>query len=243
MRRRERLDVAAARLGRVRTFPDAEPGTADIRGPWRYLLWMAGRHRRALALDCVWNMMWVGGQVLTPAAIGEAINAGLIARNQTALVWWGLAVLGLGVVQALSAMFVERYELAVRVGSGYQTIQLITRQACDLGATVGRRLSTGDLVTVGVSDINLIGAALEVGARGVGGAVGFVVVAVLMLAASWQVGLLVLVAVPVILFISTRLGRTLRSWQAQVRARQRDLTDQAVDIMAGLRVLRGLGGE
>ncbi len=227
----------------MRTFPDAEPGTADIRGPWRYLLWMAGRHRRALALDCVWNMMWVGGQVLTPAAIGEAINAGLIARNQTALVWWGLAVLGLGVVQALSAMFVERYELAVRVGSGYQTIQLITRQACDLGATVGRRLSTGDLVTVGVSDINLIGAALEVGARGVGGAVGFVVVAVLMLAASWQVGLLVLVAVPVILFISTRLGRTLRSWQAQVRARQRDLTDQAVDIMAGLRVLRGLGGE
>ena len=172
--------------------------TADIRGPWSYLLWMAARQRRALALDCVWNMMWVGGQVLTPAAIGAAVNSGLIARDQAALVWWGLAVLGLGVVQAVSAMFVERLELVVRAGSGYQTVRLITRKACELGATVGRRVSAGDLVTVGVSDINLIGAALEVGARGVGGVHGFVVDAVLMLVASWEVGLLELIAVPMI---------------------------------------------
>jgi ABC-type multidrug transport system fused ATPase/permease subunit len=64
-----------------------------------------------------------------------------------------------------------------------------------------------------------------------------------MLAASWQVGLLVLIAVPVILFITTRLSRTLRNRQNQVRARQRELTDEAVDIVRGLRVLRGFGGE
>jgi len=56
--------------------------------------------------------VWVGAQGLTPAAIGEAVNAGLIARDQTALTWWGLAVLGLGVVQALSAT--ERYTLWLR---------------------------------------------------------------------------------------------------------------------------------
>ena len=28
----------------MRTFPDADPGTPDIRGPWRYLLWMATSH-------------------------------------------------------------------------------------------------------------------------------------------------------------------------------------------------------
>jgi len=227
----------------VRSFPDADPGTPDTRGPWRYLLWMAGRHWRPLTADCVFNVAWVGGQALTPAAIGLAVNAGLVARDETALAWWGLAVLGLGVVQAVAAMFVERFEVVVRAGGGYQTLQLVTRQACDLGATVGRRVSAGDLVTVGVSDINLIGQALEVGARGVGGAVGFVVVAALMLASSWQVGLLVLIAVPVILFITTRLSRTLRSRQNRVRARQRELTDQAIDIVRGLRVLRGFRGE
>jgi ABC-type multidrug transport system fused ATPase/permease subunit len=204
---------------------------------------MAGSLWRALVIDCVFSMLWVSGQALTPAAIGQAVNAGLVARNQTALVWWGLAVLGLGVVQALSALVAERSEWVVRIGGGYRTMQFVTRQTCDLGTTVGGRVSAGDLVTVGVSDINLIGQALEVSARGVGGVVGFVIVAVLMLAASWQVGLLVLIAVPVILFISTRLSRTLRNRQSQVRARQRELADQALDIVRGLRVLRGLGGE
>jgi ABC-type multidrug transport system fused ATPase/permease subunit len=227
----------------LRTFPDADPGTPDIRGPWRYLLWMAVGHWRALLLACVSNALWVGALGLTPAVIGEAVNTGLVARDQKVLLWWGIAVLGLGIVSALSAMFAERSELSVRVGGGYQTMQFITHQACELGATVSRRVSAGDLVTVGVSDISLIGQALEVGARGAGGAVGFVVVAVLMLTASWQVGLLVLIAVPVILIITTRISRVQRSWQYRVRARQRELTDQAVDIVRGLRVLRGIGGE
>jgi ABC-type multidrug transport system fused ATPase/permease subunit len=202
---------------------------------------MAASHWRVLAADCVCNTFWVAGQGLTPYAIGAAVN-GLIAKDQTALTCWGVAVLGLGVVQALAAMLVERFEMRVRVEAGYQTMQFVTRQACDLGATVTRRASAGDLVTVGVSDINLIGEVLENGARGVGGVVAFTLVAVLMLIASWQVGLLVLIAVPVILLITTRLSRLMREQQGQVRERQRELADQAIDIVRGLRVLRGFGG-
>ncbi|HEY1628167.1 MAG TPA: ABC transporter ATP-binding protein, partial [Streptosporangiaceae bacterium] len=183
------------------------------------------------------------GQALTPTVIGEAVNAGLIDKDQTALTWWGMAVLGLGIVQALGAMLAERYEMKVRVRPGYETMRLVTRHACDLGATITRRVSAGDLVTVGGSDIVLIGQALEVATRGAGGVVAFAIVAVLMLTVSWQVGLLVLIAVPAIVFVTTRLSRTLRSRQAEVRARQRELNDQAVDIVRGLRVLRGFGGE
>jgi ABC-type multidrug transport system fused ATPase/permease subunit len=226
----------------VRTFPDAVAGTPDIRGPWRYLLWIAVGLWPVLLADSVCNALWTGAQALTPGAIGEAVSAGLTARDQTALIGWGLAVLGLGVATAVSAMLVERLECAARIGGGYRTMQLVTRQVCDLGATVGKRVSAGDLVTVGVSDINLIGQALEVGGRGVGGVAGFVVVTVLMLATSWQVGLLVLIAVPVILLITTRLSRLLRERQRQVRAQQRELADQAVDTVRGLRVLRGFGG-
>jgi ABC-type multidrug transport system fused ATPase/permease subunit len=226
----------------MRALPGEDSPAPDIRGPWRYLLSMAAGHWRVIAVDCFFNVMWTGAQALTPAAIGEAVNAGLIGRHQAALIWWGLAILGLGVVIAGSAMLVERYEMIVRVRPAYATMRLVTRQVCELGATVTRRVSAGDLLTVGVSDINLIGQALEVGARGVGGVFAFAFVAALMLAASWQVGLLVLVAVPVILFVTTRLSRTLRARQAEVRAQQRELTDQAVDIVRGLRVLRGFGG-
>lgn len=226
----------------MRTFPDADPGTPDIRGPWRYLLWMAASLWRVLLIDSLCNALWTGAQALTPGAIGEAVNRGLIARNQAALIWWGLAVLGLGAAIAVSALLVERFDCTLRIAGGYRTMQFVTRQVCDLGATVGKRLSAGDLVTVGVSDISLIGQALEVGSRGIGGVAGFIVVAVLMLATSWQVGLLVLIAVPVILFITTRLSRLLRARQLAVRGLQRELADQAIDTVRGLRVLRGFGG-
>src|ERR1700689_5220131 len=108
------VDVfARTGAGAVRTFPDAVAGTPDIRGPWRYLLWMAASFWRALLADCVCNALWTGSQALTPGAIGEAVNAGLIARDQTALIWWGLAVLGLGVAIAMSALLVERFETTV----------------------------------------------------------------------------------------------------------------------------------
>jgi ABC-type multidrug transport system fused ATPase/permease subunit len=226
----------------MRAFPDEDPQAPDTRGPWRFLLWMAASQWRVIVPDCFFNVMWTGAQALTPAVIGQAVNAGLIARHQAALIWWGLAIAGLGVVVAVSAMLVERYEMIVRVRPAYQTMRLVTRHVCDLGATVTRRVSAGDLLTVGVSDINLLGQALELGARGVGGVFAFAFVAALMLTASWQVGLLVLIAVPVILFATTRLSRTLRARQAEVRARQRELTDQSVDIVRGLRVLRGFGG-
>lgn len=227
----------------MRTFSDTDHGKPDLRSPWRYLLWMAARHRRLLLLDSVFNVMWSGGLALTPAVIGQAINTGLVAKDQTALVRWGLVVVGLGIATALSALLVECLELRLKVEPAYETMRLVTRKACELGTTVDRKSSAGDLVTVGVSDISLIGQTLEVGARGVGGAVAFVVVATLMLVASWQVGLLVLIAVPAILFVTTRLARTLRSRQSRLRTQQRELTDQAVDIVRGLRVLRGIGGE
>ncbi|HEY1623364.1 MAG TPA: hypothetical protein VGG16_06150, partial [Streptosporangiaceae bacterium] len=85
----------------MRFFRSAEP---DIRGPWRYLLWMAATHWRIIVPDFIVNVLWVAGQALTPTVIGEAVNAGLIDKDQTALTWWGMAVLGLGIVQALGAM-------------------------------------------------------------------------------------------------------------------------------------------
>lgn len=221
-----------------------DTGSPDVRGPWRYLVWMAFRHKRILLPACLFNMLWAAGLGLTPGVIGQAINSGLVARNQTALVGWGLAVIGVGLGTALSAMFVERFETRLRIEPAYLTMRLVNRQVCALGSAVGRKVSAGDLVTVGVSDISLIGQTLEVGARGVGGGLtGFVAVGVAMLVASWQVGLLVLFAVPLVVLVTARLARTLRSRQSQLRTDQRTLTDEAVDIVRGLRVLRGLGGE
>ncbi|HTU72952.1 MAG TPA: ABC transporter ATP-binding protein [Trebonia sp.] len=228
---------------RASPFPADHHLKPDIRGPWRYLQWTCRRQRGHLAVACIWNSTWTGAQAITPWLMGEAVTAGIVGRSEAALAWWSAAILAVGAVIALSAMGAERAGLLAQMKAGYETIRLVTRHVCDLGASLERQASAGDLVTVGVSDITLIGRALERLARGTGGVTGFLLITVLALSASWQAGLLVLVAVPVILLVTTRLSRALRDRQEQVRAQQRDLTDAAVDIVRGLRVLRGFGGE
>jgi len=53
-------------------------------------------------------VVWTAALGLSPYAIGQAVAVGLIARNQAALLSWCLAVLGLGVVSAVSAMLAGR---------------------------------------------------------------------------------------------------------------------------------------
>lgn len=223
--------------------PDDDPPEPDLRGPWRYLWWLAARYRWNLLFSAVSHGTWLAAMGATPGLIGEAVNDGLIARNQAALTGWGIAVLGLGVVQAACALMGDRLAFVAKIGSGHTTLRLVTAQVCRLGADVGRRTSAGDLVTVGVSDITLLGQAMESATRGAGAAAASAVIAALMLTASWPVGLLVLAGVPAILLATTRIGRLLRARQDQMRTSQRELTDQAVDIVRGLRVLRGFGGE
>ena len=60
---------------------------------------------------------------------------------------------------------------------------------------------------------------------------------------SWQLGVLVLVAAPVLLGAALPLLRPLHRRQQVERSRNSELTSMATDIVAGLRILRGIGGE
>jgi ABC-type multidrug transport system fused ATPase/permease subunit len=227
----------------MRSFPDRDPGSPDIRSARGYLLWLANDHRRSIVLGSVFAVVWTVAQGLSPAIVGKAIDEGIAARDTTALVWWGTAVLAVGVVQALGSALQDRFALEVKIGAGYQTMQFVTRHACRLGASLSKRVSTGDMVNVSVSDMTQIGTAMEVATRGVGAAVAIVAVALMMLIASWQIGLVVLVGVPVMLWVTTQMIRPLHRRQETSHERQRALADQAIDIVRGLRVLRGIGGE
>src|SRR5690606_840930 len=83
----------------------------------------------------------------------------------------------------------------------------------------------------------------EVVANLFGAVVGFVVVAILILTTSPLLGLVVLVTSPLLLASALPLLRPLHSHQAVERSRNSDLTSMATDIVAGLRILRGIGGE
>jgi ABC-type multidrug transport system fused ATPase/permease subunit len=69
------------------------------------------------------------------------------------------------------------------------------------------------------------------------------VVAVIMLSTSAPLGLVVLVGVPTLTLLTALLLKPLHKRQALFRVKQGELAGRAIDIAAGLRILRGIGGE
>jgi len=80
-------------------------------------------------------------------------------------------------------------------------------------------------------------------ARFVGAVVSYVVVAVILLTASQPLGLIVLIGVPVLVACLTFVVRPLQRRQAEQREESGRLIGLGADTVAGLRVLRGIGGE
>ncbi|MFB7675238.1 ABC transporter ATP-binding protein [Kitasatospora purpeofusca] len=227
----------------MRPFPEPDPGEPALGSPGRYLLWLVSAHRASAVLAVGYGVLCTLAQAFVPAAIGRGIDRGLVAADRGALVAWCAVVLGLGVTQAVTGTLRDRCSVTNRFGASYRTMQLVTRKAARLGAELPRRVSAGTVVSVGATDITRIGAALESTARGGGAVVSVAVVAGIMLIASWQLGLVALVGVPLSAAVVAALMRLLHARQHELRKEQGALADLAVDIVDGLRVLRGIGGE
>jgi ABC-type multidrug transport system fused ATPase/permease subunit len=122
-------------------------------------------------------------------------------------------------------------------------VQLVTRQAVDLGATLPKRVATGEVVAIGNNDLSHLGNALEITGRAAGAVVSFVVVALLLLNTSVTLGLVVLLGVPLLVLGMTPILKPLQRRALRHREMMGELSNTASDIVAGLRVLRGIGGE
>jgi ABC-type multidrug transport system fused ATPase/permease subunit len=84
---------------------------------------------------------------------------------------------------------------------------------------------------------------MDILARGTGAVVAIVVITVLLLRVSVPLGLLVVVGVTALVLTVGLLLRPLHRRQQAHRELTGQLTGRAADIVAGLRVLRGVGGE
>ncbi|MFI6822318.1 ABC transporter transmembrane domain-containing protein [Micromonospora sp. NPDC050187] len=227
----------------MRSLPAGDPGIPDSRSAARFLVWLAIQSRPTLVAGIGLGIVWMVAQALAPAAIGQAIDAGLTARDPDALVAWGLVLLGLGVLQAVAGVLRHRCAVYNWLAAAYRTVQLTVEAANRLGATLPRRVAAGEVVSIGTSDIGQIGSAMEILARGSGAVVALVTITVILLTASLPLGLVVVLGVPVLMATVGLLIRPLHRRQRTYRDQEGRLTTRVGDIVRGLRVLRGVGGE
>jgi ABC-type multidrug transport system fused ATPase/permease subunit len=227
----------------VRRLPLEHPGTADHRTPWRFLLWIAKGQWHTLLGGAVFGILWMSSQAVMPFVIGRAIDRGVADQDGRALVTYAGVMFGIGVVQSLSGIMRHRFAVTNWLTAAYRVVQLTGRHAVHLGGTLPRKVSTGEVVAIGTNDISHIGGAMDVTARFAGAVVSFVLVAVILLQTSTTLGLLVLIGVPLLVLLIGPLLKPLDRRAGHQRHLMGELSNTATDIVGGLRVLRGIGGE
>jgi ABC-type multidrug transport system fused ATPase/permease subunit len=226
----------------MRQLPVPHPGTPDLRSAPRFLFWLAGRQRASVVLGIFWGCAWMIAQAFVPVAIGAAIDA-LARHRTTAFTVDCAAVLALGMLTAATGVLRHRRVVNMFLDASFRVMQLITDQACRLGATLPKLTSTGEVVSVGTADVQAIGEALDVSGRGTGSVAALILVAVILLSRSRPLGLIVLIGGPAMTAVVGLLLKPLHERQQRYRDLQGELATKAGDIVAGLRVLRGIGGE
>ncbi|MFE0208333.1 ABC transporter ATP-binding protein [Streptomyces sp. NPDC058985] len=220
-----------------------DPGTPDHRGGWRYLAWLVVRQWRRCLAGAVLASTWMVLLAATPYLMARAVDHGLQPGDLGALAGWTGALVGVGVVNAWLGMLRHRTMTLVRLDANFRTVKVVVGHATRLGAALRGQVGTGEVVTIGVGDVQTISTSLTAVGPGIGAVVAYAAVGGLMLSVSTRLALVVLIGVPVLgVLLGPLMGR-LQGRETDYREGQAVLTARIGDLAGGLRVLNGLGGK
>lgn len=182
-------------------------------------------------------------QAIVPAFLGAALDAG-IENGLNGRVWAiGLGLLALFVVYAVGDTMNSYFGVMSWMRVNFDVDRLVGRQVSSTGSDLGRQVSTGEVASIVASDAQYVGNFVERLSSLAGAVISFIIVAVLMLRTSVTLGIIVLVGMPIVSWIITLVIKPLQKRQAHQRAAQSEVTTITTDTVAGLRILRGIGGE
>ncbi|MGI5458107.1 ABC transporter ATP-binding protein [Streptomyces sp. CA-249302] len=220
-----------------------DPGTPDRRGGWHYLWWLVRRQLGRCTAGALLASVWMVLMAAAPYLMSRAIDDGLVAGHLGTLAWWTLVLFVVGAVNAWLSIMRHRTMTRVRLDANLRTVKVVVGHAVRLGAALSRRAGAGEVVTIGVGDVQTISQALTVVGPGAGAVVVYAFVAGLLLNVSAQLAAVVLLGVPVIVLCAGPLTVRLQGAETEYRQRQGVLTARIGDLAGGLRVLNGLGGK
>lgn len=208
----------------------------------RYLWWLVRRQWPRVLRGSVVATAWMIGLAIRPYLIARAIDDGLRTGDTKALLSWVAAILGAGVVLANLGILRHRTMTFMREDATARSSQVLLRHVARLGAVLPGKVPAGEIATVCGTDITQASWALTMTGPGVGAVLAYTTAAVVLWSVDSLLAVFVLLGVPVVALVVGPLLHRLEGVDTRYRHELGILTARAGDIVAGLRVLAGVGG-
>ncbi|GGT06393.1 multidrug ABC transporter ATP-binding protein [Streptomyces kurssanovii] len=202
-----------------------------------------GGRRRHIAGASLLGMTHQACEAMVPVVIGVIIDEAVATGSSGAL------LARLGMLAALFLVLSTCYRTAARItdAAGEHAahrirLDLGTKVLDPRGGADTGRLP-GALTAVATGDAERVGAVAAALSYGISAVAGLAVSAVVLLRISVPLGLLILLGVPPLLWIGHRISRPLERRSEVEQERAAHASGVAADLVAGLRVLKGIGAE
>ncbi|MEU7565320.1 ABC transporter ATP-binding protein [Streptomyces fradiae] len=226
----------------LRRLPYADPGEPDLRSGPRFLLWLLARRRGGQLAALGWGLLLNLAVTGLPLGVGLAVQAVVDGSGRGLLLAAGLLAL-LGGALTLGDVMLHRTAVVNWIAAATRVQQLLARKAAELGAALTRRVAAGEVVAVSTADVEKIGWFVEAVSRFAASAVTLVVLCAGLVVYVPELGTVVALAVPVLALAPLPLLPRATRRADEQREKAGRATELATDTVAGLRVLRGIGGE
>ncbi|MET9831365.1 ABC transporter ATP-binding protein [Streptomyces sp. NPDC006385] len=226
----------------IRDLPYPDPGVPDARSGPRFLWWIFRNQLGGQVKSLAWGMLHFLSVSALPFCVGVAVQA-VVDRSGERLALAGglLALCCAG--NALGDTFLHRTAVTNWITAAARVQQVLARKAAQLGSALTRRVAAGEVVAVSTGDVEKIGWFVEAWSRFTAAALTLVLVTVGLVVYQPALGVVVAVGLPVLaIAVLPLLPRATKRADFQ-REKAGRATELASDTVAGLRVLRGIGGE
>ncbi|MFD7120136.1 ABC transporter transmembrane domain-containing protein [Streptomyces sp. NPDC059892] len=226
----------------IRDLPYPDPGVPDATSGPRFLLWL-GRSQLGGQIKAVcWGLLHFAGIGGLSVGAGLAVQA-VIDRSGGRLAFAGGFIALCGAAISVGDTMLHRTAVTNWITAAARVQQLLARKTAQLGAALTRRVAAGEVVAVSTGDVEKIGWFVEALSRFLAAVIAIVLICVGLVLYLPELGTLVAVGVPVLaLAVLPLLPRAAQRADVQ-REKAGKATELASDTVAGLRVLRGIGGE
>lgn len=202
-----------------------------------------GNQRRRIAGASLLGMTHQVCEAMVPVVIGVIIDEAVATGSSGALLRWLL------VLAALFFVLSNCYRISARITDGASE-HAAHRIRLELGARVlhprggadtGRL--PGALTSIATGDAKRVGAVAAALPYAMSAVAGLAISAVALLRISVPLGLLILLGVPPLLWLGHRISRPLEQRSEVEQEHAAHASGVAADLVAGLRVLKGIGAE
>lgn len=216
-----------------------DPGTTPRRFALR-AMFAARRYTIPAAVLVVCHQL---GEALVPVIMGIAIDRAIATGDMMQLALWiGLLALDF-VVLSYTYRIGARLETIGGEAIGHGLRTLLTGRLLDPRGVRGPAARPGVGLSLATSDASRLASVVVVGVYPLGDLAAIVFSGVVLLTLSWPLGLAILVGAPIVLWLADRVGERLRGRSVTEQEAGAEAAGRATDVLAGYRVIRGLGAE